>query len=69
MERMHLWICKRKSSYPLYKKECACDNPDGVSWKRKTDWVFDPYETHKVENDDFEQNNNSQTDINYIELE
>lgn len=39
LERMHLWLCKRKSSYSLYTKACDCGD-DGVSFKRKTDWVF-----------------------------
>lgn len=43
IERMHLWLCKRQSSYSLYTKACECDNPDGVSFKRKTDWVFGAY--------------------------
>jgi hypothetical protein len=45
LERMHLWLCKRKSSYPLYCKPCECDNPNGVSFKRKTDWVFGGYDS------------------------
>ena len=49
LERMHLWICKRKSSYPLYCKECNCDNPNGVSYKRKTDWVFGAYDEENKE--------------------
>lgn len=48
VERMQLWICKRKTKYPLYCKECECDNPNGVSFKRKSDWVFGAYESvHK----------------------
>lgn len=39
-ERMHLWLCKRGSSYPLYTKKCDCNNPDGISTERKTDWIF-----------------------------
>lgn len=39
-ERMHLWLCKRKTSYPLYTKVCECDNPNGVGTARKTDWIF-----------------------------
>lgn len=37
--RMHAWLCKRKSSFPLYKKPCECDD-DGIAYRRKTDWVF-----------------------------
>lgn len=44
LERMHLWMCKRKADYPLYTKACESDNPDGVSYKRKTDWVFNDEE-------------------------
>ena len=51
MERMHLWICKRKAKYLLYGKECESNNPDGVSYKRKTDWVFDAYDDDKPEKD------------------
>lgn len=39
IERMHLWICERKSNYPLYTRPCSCDE-NGISFKRKTDWVF-----------------------------
>lgn len=38
--RMELWICKRKSLFPLYTKSCESNNPNGLSWKRKTDFVF-----------------------------
>lgn len=43
MERAHLWLCKRKTDYPLYTKACECENADGVSYKRKSDWVFGAY--------------------------
>lgn len=43
LARMELWICKRRSSYPLYTKRCDCDS-DGVAFKRKTDWVFGGYD-------------------------
>lgn len=43
MEPMHIWICKRKVSYPLYKKHCDCDAA-GVAYKRKTDFVMGIYD-------------------------
>lgn len=43
LERMHLWICNRIEDYPLYKKVCECNNPNGVSYLRKTDFVFGGY--------------------------
>jgi hypothetical protein len=44
--RMHAWICKRKSDYPLYKRHCEC-NDDGIAIGRKTDWVFPSKHTAK----------------------
>lgn len=66
LERMHLWLCKRKSLYPLYTKACECDNPNGVAFKRKTDWVFLSDKEEGCTTCD----NDSGNDIdNYIELE
>lgn len=53
MERMRLWICERKTKYPLYSKDCGNENcsettagntPDGISYLRKTDFVFGIYD-------------------------
>lgn len=38
--RMQLYICKRITDFALYCHECESNNPNGVSWKRKTDFVF-----------------------------
>lgn len=48
-ERMHLWICERKSSYPLYGKECpSCDqeddSADGISHRVKTNIILGLYD-------------------------
>lgn len=50
-ERMELWICNKKRSdinaFPLYQKcECA-DDQDGISYKRKTAFVFGIYDDDK----------------------
>jgi hypothetical protein len=43
IESMHEWICDNKENFPLYDcKECACNDKNGVSYKRKTAWV-NPY--------------------------
>lgn len=55
IERMRLWICARKSKYPLYCKDCddclcsdsSDDQPDGVSFKRKTDFVLGIYDNEE----------------------
>lgn len=49
VESMHLWICYKKSvnkgSYPLYVRTCPCDElPDGISTKRKTQFLTDIYD-------------------------
>lgn len=42
-ESMHAWICRNKTRYPLYKKECDCDSK-GVAYKRKSDMVLGLYD-------------------------
>lgn len=46
-QAVHIWLCKKKeddsSKYPLYKKDCACDE-NGVAYKRKTDVILGLYD-------------------------
>ncbi len=42
-EAMHAWICRNKSSYPLYARDCGCDSK-GVAYKRKSDIVLGLYD-------------------------
>lgn len=44
IEAMQYWICENKSDYPLYCNKCDCDQEDGVSFKRKTSYVFGIYD-------------------------
>lgn len=43
MEAMHVWLCKKKSLYPLYTKACDCD-VNGTAYKRKSDLVTGLYD-------------------------
>lgn len=45
-ERMHQYICNNKAKYPLYCKQC--ENADGISFSRKTDFVFGIYNDEKT---------------------
>jgi hypothetical protein len=46
-QAVHVWLCKKKdadsSLYPLYKKDCACDE-SGVAYKRKSDIILGLYD-------------------------
>lgn len=43
LEAAHAWLCKYKTSYPLYSKPCDCD-VNGVAYKRKTQFVMGIYD-------------------------
>lgn len=43
MEALHSWICRYKSKYPAYAKECDCDR-NGVAYKRKSDMILGLYD-------------------------
>ena len=49
---MHTWICNQKSEtstlYPLYKKECECDNQG--QYARKTDVILGIYDDQDDDN-------------------
>jgi hypothetical protein len=53
IERMRLWICERKTKFPLYTKDCGTNDcsgssdgnvPDGISYLRKTDIILGLYD-------------------------
>jgi hypothetical protein len=43
IEAMHVWLCKRVATYPLYTKECDCD-ASGVAYQRKTNMILGLYD-------------------------
>ncbi len=47
--RMQQWICERKDKFPTYAH--SCNNSDGISVLRKTDWVFNAYENPTTSGD------------------
>lgn len=46
IEAMKFWICENKNYFSTYTGQCDCSdqNQDGVSWKRKTSYVFGVYD-------------------------
>jgi hypothetical protein len=43
LEAMHVWLCRNKTKYPLYSKDCGCD-VNGVAYKRKSDIILGLYD-------------------------
>lgn len=43
LHSMHLWICKRKNLYPLYNKDCPCDE-EPIAYKKKTHIILGIYD-------------------------
>lgn len=53
-EAMHLWICYKRSQdktlFTKYAQKCPCDDlPDGLSYKRKTQFLTDLYDDDENE--------------------
>lgn len=42
-EALHSWLCRNKTKYPLYSRDCGCD-VKGVAYKRKSDIVLGLYD-------------------------
>lgn len=57
ISRMQQWICERKEKFPKYTHKCTCDNTDGISLLRKTDWVFNAYDNNNNKDSNCIMNN------------
>jgi hypothetical protein len=42
-DAMHAWLCRNKTKYPLYQKDCGCD-AKGTAYKRKSDMILGLYD-------------------------